>query len=419
MSRKPWIQRVLPKSIIHLKPPLQRPISLAYLISLVSAIVVACLILGSLPFADLENARMNTGLLFAVLGIELWLATTALVCMWHGQFLIGRWSLLVFAIMAFLTVAIGLGPGVGGDIVGSTAVLAVPALIFSRVEKRPLIVASALALISVVAAQVIEMQTTPIIPLTEMEMQLNRGAAVFVACLVGAFVVYLHVTAEEAKEALATEKERSDNLLLNILPPQIAERLKAGETVIADDHDLATILFADIVGFTRLSSERSARNIVELLNLIFVGFDKIAMRHGLEKIKTIGDGYMAACGVPERTDDHCASTARAALAMIDLIRKISRDSGTEIGVRIGIHSGPVVAGVIGTHKFSYDLWGDAVNTASRMESASQNMRITVSQQTYELLKSEFDFEARGEIDMKGKGKLPCYFLLGERPGQNA
>lgn len=414
MASKSLFSRVLPDAIEKLRGPLQRPVTLAYIISLISAVVTTLLILGSIPFASMNNSREDTIILFGVLGVELWLAYTALLTMRFGKYLVGRLALLVFAILVFLTVAIGLGPGVGGDIVGSTAVLAVPFLIFSRFERVPLYIGSILSVVAVIVAQVVEMNVDPIIPLTTEEMMLNRIAAVIVACLVGAFVIYLHLTAEEAKDALASEKARSDKLLLNILPPLIAERLKSGETLIADQHDSVTVLFADIAGFTRLSSERSAAEIVKLLDELFVGFDKIMQRHGLEKIKTIGDGYMAACGVPAQNKTHCLSSARAALEMIELVKQQSKKQGISLGLRVGLHSGPIVAGVIGTHKFSYDLWGDTVNTASRMESASENLRVNVSQATHDRLKEAFDFEPRGEIEMKGKGAMACYFLLGEK-----
>jgi class 3 adenylate cyclase/CHASE3 domain sensor protein len=210
-----------------------------------------------------------------------------------------------------------------------------------------------------------------------------------------------------------TERERSEELLLHILPRPIATRLRAGETPIADDIPEATILFADLAGFTALSSNMVAVEIVEMLDLLFSRFDALAERFGLEKIKTIGDGYMVAGGVPDPRPDHAAAIVEMALAMgeaTDIATRALGVLGQPLRVRIGIHSGPLVAGVLGTNKLIYDVWGDTVNIASRMEKYGEPGRIHVSAATRALLGDRYRFECRGKIDVKGKGKMETYFL---------
>ena len=212
---------------------------------------------------------------------------------------------------------------------------------------------------------------------------------------------------------LETEKERSEELLLQILPRPIAKRLRNGETLIADDIPAATILFSDLAGFTALSSTMVAVEIVEMLDLLFSRFDALAARFGLEKIKTIGDGYMVAGGVPDARPDHAAAVVEMALAMNDATNIATRALGVlgqPLRVRIGIHSGPLIAGVLGTNKLIYDVWGDTVNIASRMEKYGEPGRIHISAATRALLGDLYRFECRGKIEVKGKGKMETYFL---------
>jgi guanylate cyclase len=218
----------------------------------------------------------------------------------------------------------------------------------------------------------------------------------------------------EALAALRTEQDKAENLLLNILPRSIAEKLKADTQTIADQFDAASILFADVVDFTPLSERLSAAEVVGMLDHLFSHFDELADRHGLEKIKTIGDCYMVASGVPAPRSDHAEALAQMALEMREAMR--SEDAVGHLGLelRIGINSGPVVAGVIGRKRFLYDLWGDAVNTASRMESSGTPGRIQVTRATYELLKDTFRFEHRGTVDVKGKGEMETWYLLGRK-----
>lgn len=221
------------------------------------------------------------------------------------------------------------------------------------------------------------------------------------------------VTAVKERERLARENER---LLLNILPEPIADRLRAGEPLIADRFDDVTLLFADIVEFTRLSSTMSPPELVGVLNEVFTAFDGLVERFDLEKVKTIGDAYMVVGGMSERADDHAERVAAMALELAGTVDRIEPAARLGITFRIGIHCGPVVAGVIGTKKFIYDIWGDTVNLASRMESLGVPGRIQVTQAVAERLGAAFVFEPRGLIDVKGKGPTSAYFLIGRIPG---
>ncbi|WP_377477983.1 MAG: adenylate/guanylate cyclase domain-containing protein [Microcoleus anatoxicus] len=219
---------------------------------------------------------------------------------------------------------------------------------------------------------------------------------------------------QAAEEILRAEQEKSERLLLNILPKTIADRLKTGQINIADGFAEVTILFADIVGFTEISSRTSPQQLVELLNKIFSAFDNLSEQYGLEKIKTIGDNYMVAGGLPVSCENHAESIAEMALEMQQQIMKFSDESGEPLQIRIGINTGPVVAGVIGTKKFIYDLWGDAVNTASRMESQGFPGKIQVSDSTYKLLCHKYLLKTRGTINVKGKGDMTTYYLIGKK-----
>jgi len=209
---------------------------------------------------------------------------------------------------------------------------------------------------------------------------------------------------------LARERERSERLLLNILPGPVAERLKADQGTIADHADEVTVLFADLVGFTAIADRTDAREVVELLNEVFSAFDDLVDRSGLEKIKTLGDGYMVAAGIPTARVDHAEAAADLALEMERCLGSLSRAGFARVGLRVGLDSGPVVAGVIGRRKFSYDLWGDTVNTASRMQSHAEPGEILVTEDTYRRLAGSFELEARDLLDVKGKGEMRTYVL---------
>jgi len=214
--------------------------------------------------------------------------------------------------------------------------------------------------------------------------------------------------------ALKVEQEKSERLLLNILPLSIAQRLKQEEQIIADHFTNVTVLFADIVGFTQLSERLSAKKLVELLNEIFSTFDKLVEKHGLEKIKTIGDAYMVVGGLPVPIEDSVTPIAEMALDMQEALAQFNRRYHYDLKIRIGIHNGAVVAGVIGLKKFAYDLWGDTVNTASRMESHGIAGCIQVSNRVYDALEDKYVLTKRGTIEIKGKGEMITYMLKGRQ-----
>lgn len=213
-------------------------------------------------------------------------------------------------------------------------------------------------------------------------------------------------------EALSQEQAKTEQLLLNILPRKIALRLKAGEEHIADAFPNVSVLFADMVGFTAMSRTMTPAALVEVLGDLFSRFDLITERHGLEKIKTIGDCYMLAGGVPEPSDDHAHAVMDAALEMCSALEQMRERTGGALRMRIGVHSGPIVAGVIGLRKFTYDLWGDTVNVASRMESTGAPGRIHVSAITADLIRNDFQLESRGSIEVKSLGQVETFFVNG-------
>jgi adenylate cyclase len=218
-----------------------------------------------------------------------------------------------------------------------------------------------------------------------------------------------------AREAMEAEYERSERLLTNILPATIAERLKdPSRTVIADKYDDASILFADIAGYTKRASDTTPSDLVRFLDRLYTDLDALVDRHGLEKVKTSGDSYMVVSGVPHPRPDHIEALACLALDMADAVADLRDPHGREVPLRIGLAAGPVVAGVVGARKFFYDVWGDAVNVASRMETTDVEGKIQVPQDVYERLNDAFVLEQRGQVDVKGKGVMTTWYLVGRR-----
>ena len=216
-----------------------------------------------------------------------------------------------------------------------------------------------------------------------------------------------------ARQELGRERDNAEQLLLNILPASIVARLKKDQTAIAEGFRDATVMFADLVGFTPLSAQMSPKALVEMLNEVFSRFDALTEKYGLEKIKTIGDAYMVAGGLPTPRSDHAILVANMALEMREVVENLETPTGDRLQVRIGINTGPVAAGVIGTKKFTYDLWGDTVNTAARMETHADPGDIQVTERSYERLKRQFHLEPRGTIEVKGKGGMRTYLLVGK------
>jgi adenylate cyclase len=218
-----------------------------------------------------------------------------------------------------------------------------------------------------------------------------------------------------AEERAEREHQRSESLLINILPPSVAERLKERQgSKIADAYPEASILFTDMAGFTVRASDTTPEDLVAFLDSVYTKLDSLVEHHGLEKIKTTGDAYMVVSGVPKPVPDHAAALADLALDIRDALAGLVDPKGRAVPVRIGIASGPVVAGVVGTRKFFYDVWGDAVNTASRMESTSEVGKIQVAPATHDMLADRFEFEERGIIEVRGKGPMQTWFLIGRK-----
>jgi adenylate cyclase len=241
----------------------------------------------------------------------------------------------------------------------------------------------------------------------------------FSAVIVVATVYYALREISRAEAAMETEYQRSEALLANILPVSIAERLKdPARQVIADKYDDASVLFADIAGYTQWASQTPPTELVRFLDRLYTAVDALVDRHGLEKVKTSGDSYMVVSGVPVPRPDHLEALAHLALEMAAVASKITDSKQRAVPVRIGLAAGPVVAGVVGSRKFFYDVWGDAVNVASRMESTDVEGRIQVPHNVYERLRHGFVFEERGDVDVKGKGVMHTWYLVGRRDGDD-
>ncbi len=275
--------------------------------------------------------------------------------------------------------------------------------------------AALVAVLGLVDAGILPMGIAPVSPpsvdLTTTFFILNMIGPSVVVFLLLAYNTYQR---DRSRELLLLEQAKSEQLILNVLPQTIARRLKAGEGSIAECYDDASILFADIAGFTPLSAELGVEHVVELLNDIHSAFDAIVKRFGLEKIRTIGDGYMVVSGVPTPRPDHAHALVDAALEMLAFVRNWPSPYAARVRHRIGINSGTIMAGVIGRAKFSYDVWGDPVNVASRMESSGLADCIQVSERTYELIKDDFICQPRGTIAIKGKGEMRTWLVEGRR-----
>ena len=254
----------------------------------------------------------------------------------------------------------------------------------------------------------------PLVPVTGPTTRLAMEVLISLGALILAIIITraLRSTVLRSELTAIREQERADRLLLNILPESIARRLKDDPQAIADGFHDVTVLFADLVGFTPMSEKMTPTDTLRLKDQVFCRFDELVDRFGLEKIKTVGDAYMLAGGLPDPRDNHADDVARMALAMLAEVKNIRGPHGEPLSIRIGIATGPVVAGVIGRKKFLYDLWGDTVNTASRMESSGETNSIQVSESTWRRLHDRFVFRQRGEIEIKGKGRVTTWFLEG-------
>lgn len=377
----------------------------------------ALAIILSVPFvtADLLIAQDSPWLLVGirVLALAGFLALVALSVWWRAAYRYIQWiagGATVF--YAWCAVVGALSTDAPREYARTASVLLLLALVgLTRVRFRPAGVTTAFTLLPV-AYVVVARRDSWDAALLE-----GVGLITFgVLILTVAFVLERSKrVAFLAQRELAAERQRSDDLLHNILPEPIAQRLRENPGAIAESAEEATVLFADIVGFTNFSSELPPHEVVELLDLLFGKFDDLCEDSGIEKVKTIGDAYMAVAGIPRPNADHAAAMVELAFDMQRAATAIAPLWPTDLKLRIGLSSGPVVAGVIGHRRFAYDLWGDTVNTASRMESHGLPNRIQVSEPTYDLLKDRYAFGAPQKMDIKGKGTMTTYFLLGPEP----
>lgn len=321
-------------------------------------------------------------------------------------------TVLAYASLFFITWSVGTGSGLL-FYYPMAAVLVVLTLGTERIR-----LAAVLAAVGVALAIVL-MLTVPADTGLQPAWSITVGFTVSVtaaAFMAFAAVWFVLRETDRAEAAMELEYQRSEQLLANILPASIAARLKdPAHDVIADRYDDASILFADIAGFTERASQTAPCDLVAFLDRLYSEFDLLVDRHGLEKIKTTGDAYMVVSGVPQPRSDHVHALAALALDMAHAVTKMRDPQGQQVSMRIGLASGPVVAGVVGSRRFFYDVWGDAVNIASRMESTDPTGHIQVPQDVYERLRGEFEFAERGDVDIKGKGVMHTWYLVGRQP----
>ncbi|MEX0865055.1 MAG: adenylate/guanylate cyclase domain-containing protein [Acidimicrobiia bacterium] len=371
----------------------------------------------------LRKAALNLVVLLIIVLSVVWVATYALLGFYLSAAvpftyqIIAVVSLAVLArggdfdnfsrlhFVLWLTLPLFLQVSLGGFVASSGVILwslvaALGALIFAQHPIRWFVTYTLLVILSGLIEPLLDPAPVPV--------AVNLA---FFVLNIGAVSGVIYFVMRYFMGGLAMERERSERLLLNVLPAATARRLKAGEVLIADRFEEVAVLFADIVDFTSMSETLSPEEMVGLLDDLFPAFDALADRWGLEKIKTIGDAYLAVSGLPVPTQDPAGSAAQMAIEMqqqASLLRESLR-------LRVGIDVGPVTAGVIGRRKFAYDLWGDTVNTASRMQSHGVPGRIQVTERAYELLRHRFSFETRGPIEVKGKGLLTPYLIVGPKP----
>jgi adenylate cyclase len=392
-------------------PSHQRRIRTINVVAVVASVLTAFFAVLFLPARPEQRVP-----LWAYLGLlAIYLAGYALtlVLNWRGHheaaaaLLLGTGLLNITAVG--FTVGFRTGPAV------FVTAVAIGAVVVTDVKSRVLRwVFVALAILMYALLVVLKPPVAPGVAGTWIEDALIVASFAGMVGFVVAVVWYQRRLADRAEEELTEANEQSEQLLLNILPAHIARRLQAGEYPIADEQPEVTVLFADIVGSTAITERLSAADLVTTLDGLFSAFDDIVDMHGLEKIKTVGDNYFAVAGLTTDGEDHSRSAADAALSMREELKRHSFPGVGDVHMRFGLHTGPVMAGVIGKRKFSYDLWGDTVNTASRMESTSEVDMLQVSQEVCDRLRDLYEFKARGSIAVKGKNDLATYELIHRR-----
>lgn len=360
----------------------------------------------------------EVGGLVATNAISLAVAVAVPLVNRSGHVDLAMWMLFAGALGNTVVAAVLLG----SDVHGEMFLLVLPAfsvLITRPGDRRTQLILLAMIVVAFTAVTTADIESPPGLVNSPLKPWLLVAASAMAALFIGAISVYFRDIVDTAEAELRAEKALSDELLLNILPQQTADRLKAGETVIADRAENVSVLFADLVDSTPISETLPPRQLVELLNSIFTPFDDLAEELGVEKIKTLGDAYMAVAGLPVPRKDHLEAVAEMALRMRDELASHRDQQVGELQMRFGIATGPVVAGVIGKKKFSYDLWGDTVVAAARMESHGVPGKIQVTQVVRDALEGMYTFELRGQVEVKGKGLMTTHFLEGrQHPGQS-
>lgn len=409
-NRKGWLARLMPKWLTRLPASVDKSDAKIYYTRLGGALLGAILhafLLGVYGLLDVKPLMVTNLVSCLIFLVAAGLARS-------GRHFAGTLLSLVEASIHAPLMTHLLGLEAGYLIFNFVVAMALPLVLRDEHRRLRLAIIVYLAISSIVAI-VYASWNDPVWVLEKSKLM----AVFYLICfssfgaIVG-FSLYFARVSALAEARIARELGRSEQLLLNVLPRAIAERLKTKPETIADNFSEATVLFADIVGFTKLAGATSGTELVDMLNEVFSAFDRIAEKHGLEKIKTIGDAYMVAGGIPVPRADHAEAVVRMALEMTGAVKGTRAHARVPIEIRIGVHTGPVIAGVIGEKKFAYDLWGDTVNIASRMESHGLPSAIQISEATFTHVKELFDCEARGEIEMKGKGRVRTWLVRGAK-----
>jgi class 3 adenylate cyclase len=371
-------------------------------------LIVSMILWLQLPFViqllPVTRYILYTFLVWPLLGLMIPL------CNYYKHYTAARILYCLITLCTIFLTAIQLGPETANHLFMIAAIIGF-FLIFPPREKRLLLLMIVVATAGLGYLEWYFGSNPGFLDLPNDFLSIARGSSLSAfLLLVIAITAYHYSVVNQAETNLEREHERSERLLLNILPKNIALRLKNNEKHIADQIENAGVLFADIVGFTELSEKIHHKQLVMFLDSLFTKFDQLVKVHGVEKIKMIGDAYMVASGLEGEGDDHHTRLAELALDMIESINDLHVKNVPSLGIRIGMHCGPVIAGVICEQKFAYDLWGDSVNTASRMESHGLKNQIQVSKNFYEMTKHNFQYETRGSIPIKGKGEMEVYVL---------
>ncbi|MDP6343264.1 MAG: adenylate/guanylate cyclase domain-containing protein [Alphaproteobacteria bacterium] len=400
-------RRFISLGVAAYPPRVARRLSIVNLIALVAAFanLLYCTFYAALGFADFWPIVVAT-LVHAAVNLS--------TPLWHrfGPMAAPAW-LTTTMLAANLIYTYALGADSGQQYYLFAAAAAMPVL-FGSDRLWPATAFAVCCLMALMAAELLIDEPAAFLGIDPWIPRANLVITLIISFLIlFAWMFYVFRLAERAEEALEREYERSERLLDNLLPESISARLKdSPDQIIADDLGQVTILFADIAEFTPRATSMPAPELVRFLNRIFTEFDHLSEARGLEKIKTIGDAYMVAAGLPRPRQDHATAVAELALEMLAACARLSDELGQAVEVRIGIHTGPVVAGVIGTRKFFYDVWGDTVNTAARMESHGEPGRIQVTEAARAALGEAYAFEARGPVEIKGKGRIETWWLTG-------